>query len=410
MNFANLIAEGKEKSAKNTQTGYKKNTRAMNSGDLSRSSITNHNKRLSSLPSYSVNKSPVLFNNSNPGNLSLKDQPLVIKVADIESLLQKIFQPINLKSTTHLDYTYNYIRSKKPLLNNTQTSGFAMHPELVAYFTDNNLNINTFIDLFNNINNNFSDIDKTQVSYSVVLIKATEIRKINRDTMGPFEDIETTKAFMFVITDTLINVKKFLDDVFVFTEGIKNNEETNLVNIVVTRKLDTLVEELRSSNNYIFVCRASRVVPMKYQHGLLCIDKQGLCEFIPVTNNNKKKTLKFQLKEIKAIVRYRYLMQYKAINVILFSRKQSKVIDFEIEKEFEEVFRYLKENSPKIDKSFNDIKYHTNLWVDGLISNYDYLIYLNLVSSRSFVDLSQYPVMPWVITTYEDQESKKFLK
>jgi len=36
----------------------------------------------------------------------------------------------------------------------------------------------------------------------------------------------------------------------------------------------------------------------------------------------------------------------------------------------------------------------------GAISNYDYLISLNNLSYRSFGDLSQYPVFPWIISNY----------
>jgi hypothetical protein len=43
-------------------------------------------------------------------------------------------------------------------------------------------------------------------------------------------------------------------------------------------------------------------------------------------------------------------------------------------------------------------------WVSGQISNYDYLIALNTISGRSFNDLCQYPVMPWILAQY-DQET-----
>lgn len=39
-------------------------------------------------------------------------------------------------------------------------------------------------------------------------------------------------------------------------------------------------------------------------------------------------------------------------------------------------------------------------WRVGEMSNFDYLMYLNLASGRSFNDLSQYPVFPWVIQDY----------
>lgn len=39
-------------------------------------------------------------------------------------------------------------------------------------------------------------------------------------------------------------------------------------------------------------------------------------------------------------------------------------------------------------------------WQNGLISNFDYLLYLNSSADRSFNDLTQYPVFPWVISDY----------
>jgi factor associated with neutral sphingomyelinase activation len=42
----------------------------------------------------------------------------------------------------------------------------------------------------------------------------------------------------------------------------------------------------------------------------------------------------------------------------------------------------------------------TGAWQRGLLSNLHYLLFLNLASGRSFADLSQYPVMPWVLADY----------
>lgn len=39
----------------------------------------------------------------------------------------------------------------------------------------------------------------------------------------------------------------------------------------------------------------------------------------------------------------------------------------------------------------------TNRWCRGEMSNFDYLLFLNFLSGRTFHDLAQYPVFPWVI-------------
>lgn len=41
-----------------------------------------------------------------------------------------------------------------------------------------------------------------------------------------------------------------------------------------------------------------------------------------------------------------------------------------------------------------------NKWINGEISNYEYLMYLNSAANRSFNDLSQYPIFPWILAEY----------
>ncbi|KAL3683862.1 hypothetical protein R1sor_001884 [Riccia sorocarpa] len=45
----------------------------------------------------------------------------------------------------------------------------------------------------------------------------------------------------------------------------------------------------------------------------------------------------------------------------------------------------------------------TAAWQSRLVSNYDYLVYLNLAAGRSFCDLTQWPVMPWVLSDYKSK-------
>lgn len=45
----------------------------------------------------------------------------------------------------------------------------------------------------------------------------------------------------------------------------------------------------------------------------------------------------------------------------------------------------------------------TQLWVDGKISNFYYLMTLNCLAGRSFNDITQYPIFPWVISDYKSE-------
>lgn len=39
-------------------------------------------------------------------------------------------------------------------------------------------------------------------------------------------------------------------------------------------------------------------------------------------------------------------------------------------------------------------------FLERKISNFEYLMFLNQIAHRSYKDLSQYPVFPWVLTDY----------
>lgn len=43
----------------------------------------------------------------------------------------------------------------------------------------------------------------------------------------------------------------------------------------------------------------------------------------------------------------------------------------------------------------------TKRWLRGVISNFEYLMHLNTLAGRSFNDITQYPVFPWVVANYK---------
>jgi len=40
---------------------------------------------------------------------------------------------------------------------------------------------------------------------------------------------------------------------------------------------------------------------------------------------------------------------------------------------------------------------------NGEISNFQYLMHLNILAGRSYNDLMQYPIFPWVLADYESE-------
>jgi len=54
-----------------------------------------------------------------------------------------------------------------------------------------------------------------------------------------------------------------------------------------------------------------------------------------------------------------------------------------------------------VKSSLPPLRELTERWQRGLLSNFEYLMALNTHAGRSYYDLTQYPVFPWVIKDYE---------
>ena len=46
----------------------------------------------------------------------------------------------------------------------------------------------------------------------------------------------------------------------------------------------------------------------------------------------------------------------------------------------------------------------TEKWQRGEVSNFGYLMFLNMVAGRSYNDINCYPVFPWVVKDYTSNE------
>lgn len=77
------------------------------------------------------------------------------------------------------------------------------------------------------------------------------------------------------------------------------------------------------------------------------------------------------------------------------------------------ILKQIKDKAPTSSKiiiqttpyaEFFSALHYTNDWIDKKISNFDYLMLLNRYSGRSFNDINQYPILPWIISDYKSAE------
>ena len=128
-----------------------------------------------------------------------------------------------------------------------------------------------------------------------------------------------------------------------------------------------------------------------------------------------KKQIIIQYNKIKQIIFRKFLYFNQAIEFFLSNGKsylfnlydESNRNDF-IDK-IKNILSFLKDHKYEIitdqQDYFNKNKY-TNLWLNKKISTLEYLLMINKYSNRSYNDLSQYLVMPWIIKDYKDIYNK----
>lgn len=122
----------------------------------------------------------------------------------------------------------------------------------------------------------------------------------------------------------------------------------------------------------------------------------------PLLNVTKNCARSFDCQDVKWMTLYEFYYKKTGIELFLFSSAQSILLDFGNEKTAEKIYQFLLEKCTElIDVRLNEL---TKIWNDNLMSNYDYLMYLNRLANRSFNDISRYPIFPWVISDFGSEE------
>ncbi|XP_062288944.1 lipopolysaccharide-responsive and beige-like anchor protein isoform X3 [Scomber scombrus] len=126
---------------------------------------------------------------------------------------------------------------------------------------------------------------------------------------------------------------------------------------------------------------------------------------------------KWLFTEIRAVFSRRYLLQNTALEIFMANRT-AVMLNFPDAAAVKKVVHSLprvgvgtnfglpqtRRISLATPKQLFKASNMTQRWQRREISNFEYLIFLNTISGRTFNDLNQYPVFPWVITNYDSEE------
>ncbi|XP_036095670.1 lipopolysaccharide-responsive and beige-like anchor protein isoform X4 [Molossus molossus] len=126
---------------------------------------------------------------------------------------------------------------------------------------------------------------------------------------------------------------------------------------------------------------------------------------------------KWLFTEIRSVFSRRYLLQNTALEIFLANRV-AVMFNFPDPATVKKVVNYLprvgvgtcfglpqtRRISLASPRQLFKASNMTQRWQHREISNFEYLMFLNTIAGRSYNDLNQYPVFPWVITNYESEE------
>ncbi|KAI9331227.1 BEACH domain-containing protein [Zopfochytrium polystomum] len=116
---------------------------------------------------------------------------------------------------------------------------------------------------------------------------------------------------------------------------------------------------------------------------------------------------RWPLFKLRQVFLRRYMLRRSAIE-FFFTDQTNYLFNFKVAKDRVRIFQKISQLKPPnllvVDgRSPVDIIKNSNLterWQKREISNFEYLMHLNTISGKTYNDLTQYPVFPWILTDY----------
>ncbi|KAJ8681165.1 hypothetical protein QAD02_016952 [Eretmocerus hayati] len=232
------------------------------------------------------------------------------------------------------------------------------------------------------------------------------VEMLEGNILAPYKFMHSSATFLFSfnyvkVDDILPQISQLLR-----AASLPTAEQNAMIMTIVhsrqsrfsfdTSWLEDLYEQI------VFEIQANKVLPLVINPGRILLTTCRIY-FQPYNNLDKLPVFKINLKDIKNVIKRRFLLRQVGLE-IRWTQSLDNVDEIfflatKTQEERDSLYtNLLNQSALKIETVHQN--HMTVQWQNGSLSNYDYLLYLNSLADRTFHDLTQYPVMPWVLQDF----------
>ena len=148
--------------------------------------------------------------------------------------------------------------------------------------------------------------------------------------------------------------------------------------------------------------QVARVRPLMDEKGVLVVTGSRVY-FQPALKLGSAPVEHWPVRSVRVVRRRRHRLRHQGLELELDGDVPGIFFDFESKEAREAAYKAMLGVSALRDAAAKaSMHSHMTLkWQQRVISNYEYLMYLNSAADRTVNDLTQYPVFPWVLKDYE---------
>eukprot|EP00111_Clytia_hemisphaerica_P016966 TCONS_00050315-protein len=222
------------------------------------------------------------------------------------------------------------------------------------------------------------------------------------NTIAPYQNFKEKQKHYFNLNFVSLNEVLPRIEQLYRASTLGYNENSEMINTIIQAKQYNLkfdtswLEDLYEG--IVTETTASKIQPLVCNPGRILLTSLRLY-FQPFNNIEANPVLKWKLSDIRHVVKRRYLLRHVGLELIMPDSKKDAYFIFQTKDERDDMYHNIIQQNG-LQTEFEEQDHMTMKWQNGNLSNYDYLIYLNSKADRSFNDLTQYPVFPWIIQDY----------